>query len=85
MRRSPDNCVSRKRFPYFARVAVGSFLKFTEITHWCKNKWGTPNRDHPDAIWACQYEGSGATGELWAWFRHEDDYAIFSLTWCWDD
>jgi hypothetical protein len=75
--------VDRKRFPHFLRLKLESFEQYMEITSWTKAQLGFPNRDHKDALWACQYESRlGCEKEMWVWFRHEDHKLMFSLSWC---
>ena len=83
-RYTPETAVPRKRFPYFVRVSpVPTFARYTEICSWAKQRWGVPCRLHKDSLWACQYEhGAHDQGEMWAWFRNEEDMTIFALSWC---
>jgi hypothetical protein len=81
---TPQTAVPRKRFPYFVKVSpVPTFARYTEICSWAKQRWGAPSRLHKDSLWACQYEhGANDQGEMWAWFRNEEDMTMFALSWC---
>jgi hypothetical protein len=81
LRYTPETAVDRKRFPHFLRLKLESFEQYMEITRWAKAQLGFPNRDHKDALWACQLEGS-LVDEMWVWFKHEEHQLMFTLTWC---